>query len=81
MTELPKFFDLLSGVRDEIETIVRARLDEALRRLSLVRRDEFEAVQELATRARLAQDSLESRIVALESRLARLEPDGAAGQG
>jgi BMFP domain-containing protein YqiC len=75
MTEFPKFFDLLSGVRDEIETIIRARLDEALRRLSLVKRDEFEAVQEMATRARMAQDSLESRLVALELRVQALESD------
>ncbi len=73
MTEFPKFFDLISGVRDEIETIIRARLDEALRRLSLVKRDEFEAVQEMATRARMAQDALESRLAALELRMQMLE--------
>jgi BMFP domain-containing protein YqiC len=73
MTELPKIFDLLSGIRDEIETIIRARIDETLRRLSLVKREEFEAVQEMASRARLAQAEVESRLAALESRLAALE--------
>ena len=73
MTEFPKFFDLVSGVRDEIETLVRSRLDEALRRLSLVKRDEFEAVQEMASRARMGQEAAESRLAALEARMAALE--------
>ncbi len=73
MTDLPKFFDLLSGVRDEMETLIRSRVDEGLRRLALVRRDEFEAVQELATRAREAATTAESRLEALEARLAALE--------
>jgi len=73
MNDLPKFFDLLSGVRDEIETLIRTRLDEGLRRLSLVRREEFEAVQELATRAREAATAAESRLEALESRVAAME--------
>jgi len=80
MNELPKFFDLLAGVRDEIETLVRSRLDEGLRRLSLVKRDEFEAVQELATRAREAATAAESRLDALELRLAALENPPPADQ-
>ena len=73
MNEFPKFIDLLAGVRDELEALVRARTDEALRRLSLVRRDEFEVVQELAARAKAAVDASESRIAALEARCQALE--------
>ena len=73
MTEFPKFFDLLAGVRDELETLVRTRTDEALRRFALVRRDEFEAVQELASRAREAAEACDSRYAALAERFETLE--------
>jgi len=73
MADLPKLFDLLAGVRDELESLVRAQIDEVLRRLSVVKREEFEAVQELATRAREAAAAAESRISALEARIAALE--------
>ena len=59
----------LSGLRDEVESIIRARIDEALRRLDLVRREEFDAVAEMAARARAGQDAAEARIDALEARL------------
>jgi len=95
MTERPKFFDDLAGVaggaisalaglREEGEAILRARLDEMIRRLELVRRDEVEAIRELAANARTGQEQAESRladalrrIAALEARVATLE---AAGQ-
>jgi len=69
MTDLPKFFDLLSGARDEFESMIRSHVDEILRRLALVKRDEFEAVQELASRAR---ESRQRRRVA--ARRARIPP-------
>jgi len=80
MTDLPKFFDLLSGARDEFESMIRSHVDEILRRLALVKRDEFEAVQELASRAREAASAAESRLDALESRLAALENAAAPNQ-
>lgn len=73
MTDLPKFFELLGGVRDEIESLVRARVDETLRKLQLVRREEFEAVQELASRAREQAIAAEARLAEFEIRLAALE--------
>ncbi len=90
MTERPRLFDdiagiaggalsALSGMRDELESLVRARVDEALRRLDVVRRDELEAVQELAARARAGQEEAEARIAALEARIAALEAHPAAG--
>ncbi|GBR51312.1 hypothetical protein AA106555_0503 [Neokomagataea thailandica NBRC 106555] len=62
-----------SGLREEVHAIVRARVDEVLNGLDLVRRDEFEATQEMLNRARLAQEKAEQRFTALEERLARLE--------
>ena len=84
MADRPRIFDdlagmaggaisALSGLREEIEAMVRARLDEAVRRMELVRKDEFEAVAEMAATARAGQDAADARIAALEARIAVLE--------
>ena len=84
MTDRPRFFDDLAGVaggaisaltglRQEAEAVVRARIDEAIRALDLVRRDEYDAVKEMAARAREGQEAAEAKIVALEERLAVME--------
>jgi hypothetical protein len=84
MSDRPRFFEDLAGVaggaisalaglRDEVEALVRARVDETIRKLALVRRDELEAVTELAANARAAQEAAETRVAALEARLAALE--------
>jgi BMFP domain-containing protein YqiC len=89
MAERPRFIDDLAGVaggaisalaglREETEAIIRARVDETIRRLELVRRDELEAVTELAARARAGQEAAEARLTVLETRLAKLE-QGLAG--
>ena len=66
-------FSALTGAREEIGAIVRARVDETLSGLNLVRRYEFEVVRERASRARLAQANLESQIARLEERVSDLE--------
>ncbi len=84
MAERPRFFDDLAGVaggalsalagmREEVEAMVRARIDEAIRRLELVRREEFCAVAELAGNARAGQEAAEAKVAALEARVAALE--------
>jgi len=84
MSDRPRFFDDLAGVaggaisalaglRDETEAIIRARVDEAIRRLELVRREELDAVTALAARARAGQEAAEIRLAAVEARLAKLE--------
>ncbi len=93
-SERPRFLDDLAGVaggamsalvglRDEIEAMIKARLDEAIRRLDLVRRDQFDALADLASHARAGQEAAEARLAALEVRVAALEagainatPDG-----
>src|SRR5215207_2431723 len=60
-----------SGVRREFETMVRAQADRVLRDLDVVKREEFEAVKEMARLAREENEALKARIAALE---ARLEP-------
>lgn len=56
------------GVRREVETIVRSQLDRVLAEIDVVRREEFEAVREMAEKARLENDALAQRIAALEER-------------
>lgn len=71
----------LAGVREEAEAMVRARIDEAVRRLSLVRREEIDALAELASNARAGQEAAEAKLAALEARVAALEAQLAAGGG
>jgi BMFP domain-containing protein YqiC len=68
----------LAGMREEAEAMIRARIDEAVRRLALVRREELEAVAELAANARAGQEAAEARVAALEARVAALESKLAA---
>jgi hypothetical protein len=59
-----------SGVRREFDTLFRTQADRVLRDLDLVRREEFEAVKEMARLAREQNEALEARMAALEARLA-----------
>ena len=65
-------FSALAGLREEAESIVRARTDEVLRKLDLVRREEMDAIAELASNARAGQEAAESRLADLTSRLEAL---------
>jgi BMFP domain-containing protein YqiC len=59
----------LTGVRDEIESRMRDQFERILGRMNLVRREEFEAVQAMAAKARAEQEALAARVAALEARL------------
>jgi BMFP domain-containing protein YqiC len=58
------------GVRQEIETLVRQRVERLVADFDLVRRDEFEAVKTMAANARAEQERLEKRLAELEAKLA-----------
>jgi hypothetical protein len=84
MSDRPRIFEdlagvaggalsVLSGIRDEAEALVRARVEEVLRRLDLVKREEMDAALEMAGRARAGQEAAEARLAAVESRLDALE--------
>ena len=60
---------MASGVRREFDTLVRHQAERVLRDLDLVRRDEFEAVKEMARLAREENEALQARIAALEAKL------------
>jgi BMFP domain-containing protein YqiC len=72
----------LSGLRDEAEALVRARVDEALRRMEVVRREEFDAMAEMLARTREAQEAAEARLAAVEAKLEALtRKPGGGGPG
>ncbi|MCI5043474.1 MAG: accessory factor UbiK family protein [Aquisalinus sp.] len=58
------------GVRREAETVMKSQLQRLLADSDLVQREEFEAVQEMAAKARAENDELRVRIEALEAKLA-----------
>jgi BMFP domain-containing protein YqiC len=58
-----------SGVRREFDTMVRNQADRILRDLDVVKREEFEAVKEMARLAREENEALRARIEALETKL------------
>ena len=77
MLDRPKFLDDIAGVaggaisavaglKEEVASLAKARVEEMVRRLDLVSREEFEAMAELARRARAQADALEVRVAALE---------------
>lgn len=68
----------LAGVRGEVETQMRERLERVLSRMDLVTREEFETVQDMAVRAREENEALATRLRTLEERLAALEAPAAA---
>jgi len=61
----------LAGLKDELDAVVRQRLERLLGEVELVRREEFEAVKALAANARAAEEALEARVAALERGLGR----------
>src|SRR5262249_28858847 len=59
------------GVRREFDTLFRTQAERILRDLDVVKRDEFEAVKEMATLAREENDALKARIASLEAKLGK----------
>ena len=62
---------LLTGLRTEVEAMVRQQLQRLLGDMQLVSREEFEAVKEMAAKARLEQEIAAKRLAALEEAIAK----------
>ncbi len=62
----------LVGVKDEIEALVRQRIEKMLVDADLVPRDEFDAVKIMAAEACAKQERLAKRVAALETKLKTL---------
>ncbi len=56
------------GVRREAETLFKTQAERWLRDLDLVKREEFEAVKDMARLAREENEALKARIEALEGK-------------
>ena len=63
-----------SGVRREFDTVFRNQADRILRDLDVVKREEFEAVKEMARLAREENEALKARIAGLEAKLTGQAP-------
>ena len=63
----------LGGVREEIELRFKERLERLAAEMDLVTREEFDAVQAMAVKARAEQEAQKMRLDRLEERLAALE--------
>tara|TARA_R110002110_G_scaffold9986_9_gene49089 strand:+ start:437 stop:748 length:312 start_codon:yes stop_codon:yes gene_type:complete len=61
----------LSGIRREIEGLVRHQFEKMLSGMDMVTRDEFDAVKAMAIRAREENEKLEARLQALETATAK----------
>ena len=62
------------GVRREFETLFRTQAERVLRELDVVRREDFEAVKDMARIAREENEALKARVSALEAGLAKASP-------
>ena len=71
-----------TGVRREFDTVMKTQAERILRDLDVVKRDDFEAVKEMAKIAREENEALKARMAALEARLkATPTPDAAPPSG
>jgi BMFP domain-containing protein YqiC len=57
------------GVRREAETVFRTQMERFVQDMNLVRREEFDVVKEMASKARAENEELKQRIADLEARL------------
>jgi BMFP domain-containing protein YqiC len=58
------------GMRKEVETIFRTQAERFMSEMDVVRRDELDAVREMAAKARAENEALKQRIEVLEAELA-----------
>ncbi|MDP9137554.1 MAG: accessory factor UbiK family protein [Pseudomonadota bacterium] len=78
-TTSSRFFDELAkmmtnaagaaqSVRKEFDSLVRSQIERAMSGMEVVQREEFEAVREMAAKAREENDRLARRVAELEGR-------------
>ena len=69
------------GVRREVETVFRHQAERILRDLDVVKREDFEAVKDMARLAREENEALKARVAALEATLANKTSGGTSTNG
>ncbi len=60
---------MAQGVKREAEGVFKSQFERMIRDMDLVTREEFEAVRDMAVKAREENDALSARLEALEARL------------
>ena len=60
------------GMRREFEAMMKSQGERMLRELDVVQREEFEAVKDMAVKAREENEQLAARVAALEADIAAL---------
>jgi hypothetical protein len=58
------------GMKREVDSVIHAQAEKILNDLDIVKREEFEAVKEMARLAREENEALKARIAALEAKSA-----------
>ena len=82
-TTSSRFFDELAklmsnaagaaqGARREFDSLVRTQIERAMSGMDVVQREEFEAVKQMAAKAREENDRLQQRMDELESKLGQV---------
>jgi BMFP domain-containing protein YqiC len=65
---------LAEGARREAQTFARSQLERMMAGMDIASREEFEAVRDMAARAREENEKLAARIAALEAKLGDPRP-------
>lgn len=71
----------LAGLKQEVDVLVRQQVERIAADLDLITREEFDAVRDMAARARAEQERLESKVAALEQRLAAIAGESLENEG
>ena len=58
-----------NAFREEVETMVRGKLERLVADMDLVTREDFDVARAMAAKARAENEKLEARVVALEAKL------------
>ena len=70
--------EMAQGVRREAETVMKSQFERLLATMDVVTREEFEAVKEMAAKAREDNKKLSQRVAALEAAM-KVEPKDSGG--
>jgi len=62
----------VAGMKEEVEQIIRHRVEHFIGNMNLVTREEFEVVQSMIEKSRGEQENLKTRIADLETKLKTL---------
>ena len=64
LSDLSKFavdaMSVFSGVKEEIETIVALRVDKVIKKMNLVKKDEFEVLKKMVQKLSVESDNLKN---------------------